>query len=107
MKRITKPTHDTFTWPDEPEPTAIPRRVPLLSEVDRPDDEPTPDDEGAIRTEFDWTTVPPTTAVNELVTIASDREPVALQPSYETIDLDALDSLVRSDWSHLTDGTRP
>jgi len=48
------------------------------------------------RAEYDWATTTPSTAVVETVAIASDREPTAIEPLYETIDPDALDALVRS-----------
>ena len=77
-----------------------------MSESDRPDDdEPYPDDFRVIRAEFDWTAVTPSAAVIESLAIAIDREPTARKPLYETIDPDALDSLIRSGRTHSTDGT--
>lgn len=50
----------------------------------------------AIRAEFDWSAVAPSTAVIEAVAIATDREPMALEPLYDAIDPEALDAFVLS-----------
>lgn len=71
-----------------------------MSDAKRPDD----DGPGAIRAEFDWSTVPPSTAVVETVAIAADRDPVALEPLYDAIDPDALDALIHSRGARSTDG---
>lgn len=69
-----------------------------MTASDRPDDdEGSPDGEGVIRAEFDWSSKVPSTAVVEAVAIASDREPTAIEPLYGAVDPDALDALVRSD----------
>lgn len=60
---------------------------------------------GSIRAEFDWSEVPPSTAVVETVAIAADREPMALEPLYDVIDPDALDALMRSGGTNSTNGT--
>lgn len=71
----------------------------------RPDDEgPPANTRGAIRAEFDWSVIPPSTAVVETVAIAADREPTVLEPLYETLDPDALDALMRSGGTDSTDG---
>lgn len=48
--------------------------------------------------------MPPSTAVIEMVAIASDREPTSLEPLRETVDPDALDALLGSSEIHSTDG---
>ena len=76
-----------------------------MHESKRPDDDgPTSDARESIRAEFDWSVVPPSTAVVETVAIAADREPTGLEPLYETIDPDALDTLIRSMGTNSTDG---
>lgn len=50
--------------------------------------------DGVIRATFDWTARTPSTAVIEMVAIAVDREPTELEPMYEVIDPEALDSIV-------------
>ena len=68
-----------------------------MTTSDRPDDPDTPPGtDGVIRTEYDWTSVTPSTAVVETVAVASDREPAGIEPLYEVIDPDALDALIRS-----------
>ena len=52
--------------------------------------------DGAVRAEHDWTSRPPSTAVIETVAVARDCEPAGLEPLYEVVDPDALDTLVRS-----------
>jgi len=49
-----------------------------------------------IRADYDWTAIPPSTAVIETVAVALDREPTATQPLYEAVDPDALNTLIRS-----------
>lgn len=51
---------------------------------------------GATRAEYEWADVGPSTAVLETIGAAMDRDPLTLEPLYEYVDLDALDSLVRS-----------
>ena len=76
-----------------------------MSEPNRPDDDgPTADTRGPIRAEFDWADVAPSTAVVETVAIAANREPTVLEPLYETIDPDALDTLIRSEGINSTGG---
>lgn len=50
--------------------------------------------ETAVRDGYDWSETRPSTAVVETVTHAQGREPTSTEPLYETIDPDALDSLV-------------
>lgn len=76
-----------------------------MPESTRSDDGgPTADARGSIRAEFDWSDVLPSTAVVETVAIAADREPMALEPLYDTIDPDALDTLVRSGGTNSANG---
>ena len=48
-----------------------------------------------IRVQYDWSSTPPSTAVIETVAIAVDREPTTLEPLYESLDSEALDTLVQ------------
>lgn len=61
-------------------------------------------DMGSIRAEFDWSVVTPSMAVVETVAIALDMEPTGLEPLYETIDPDALDTFIHSMVTNSTDG---
>ncbi|WP_276275556.1 HalOD1 output domain-containing protein [Haloarcula regularis] len=47
------------------------------------------------RGHFDWSVVDPSTAVAELLADAAGCEPAEVGPLYDTVDSDALDSLVR------------
>ena len=47
------------------------------------------------RRHFDWSAVDPSTAVAELLADAAGCEPAEVGPLYDTVDSDALDSLVR------------
>lgn len=51
---------------------------------------------GAVHAQYEWSSTPPSTAVIETVAIAVNREPTTLEPLYESLDPDALDTLVRS-----------
>lgn len=76
-----------------------------MSESERPDDdEPTSDARESIQAEFDWSEVTPSTAVIETVAIAADCEPTGLEPLYDAIEPDALNTLIRSMETNLTDG---
>lgn len=68
------------------------------------DDMPASRTRGTIQAEFDWSDVRPSTAVVEMVATAANREPTALEPLYETVDPDALDTLVRSMGANSIDG---
>lgn len=48
------------------------------------------------RTTYDWESTEPSTGVIETVADATDSEPLALPELYETVESDALDSLLRS-----------
>lgn len=72
---------------------------------DRPDEDGRrPDADGVIQAEFDWSAKAPSNAVVEAVAIASDREPTAVEPLYESVDPDALDALVGSNGTDSEDG---
>lgn len=76
-----------------------------MSDSNRPDDErPGSDVDEAIRAEFDWSVTPPSRAVVETVAIAADREPTGIEPLYETIDPDALDTLIHPDGTSPVEG---
>jgi len=55
-----------------------------------------PETEHAVRADYDWTAIPPSTAVIETVAIALDRKPTGTEPLYEAVDPDALNTLIRS-----------
>ena len=57
-------------------------------------DEPSSRPTTATRERFDWKAVQPSTAIVELVASITGREPDQLEPVYNTIDPDALDTLV-------------
>lgn len=46
------------------------------------------------RAEYDWTTTSPSAAVVETVAAATDRDPTAIGPLFESVDPDALDAFV-------------
>lgn len=46
--------------------------------------------------EFDWAETPPSVAVVRLISVATDCEPIAVDPLGRTIDPDALDRLLLS-----------
>ena len=52
------------------------------------------DGSDAIRATFEWSSTDPSQAVVETVAVASNREPKAIEPLYDVVDPDALDSLV-------------
>ena len=64
---------------------------PLFESRDR-DDSST--DAGALRHRYDWDATRASTAVVEMVAIAADVEPSALEPLYDTVDPEALDALI-------------
>ncbi|WP_410767275.1 HalOD1 output domain-containing protein [Haloferax sp. DFSO60] len=68
------------------------------------DNDPGTDADGVIRAEYDWSSLPPSTAVIETVAVAANCEPTALEPLYNTVDPDALDALLGSSDFHSTDG---
>ena len=74
----------------------------MNGESERPPSENEADD-GVVQATYDWSSVAPSTAVVETVAIAVDRELTALDSLYESIDPDALDTLVRSNRSSTDD----
>lgn len=58
-------------------------------------DDRSPD--GTLRHRYDWDAVRASTAVVEMVAIAADVEPSALDPLYDTVDPEALDRLIGKD----------
>lgn len=57
---------------------------------------PDPPD-GTVRSEYDWSSISPSTAVVESVAAAVDRETTDLDSLYASLDPDALDTLVGAD----------
>ena len=53
--------------------------------------------DGTLRHTYDWKATRPSAAVVEMVAIATDREPIGLQPLFEAIDPEALDALLARD----------
>ena len=51
---------------------------------------------GTVRTTYDWSSTTPSTGVIETIAVASDRKPTDIEPLYDTLDPDALDTLIRS-----------
>lgn len=53
------------------------------------------DRDGAVRASYEWSSTPPLIAVVETVSAAVDRDVMETEPLYESVDPDALESLVR------------
>lgn len=53
--------------------------------------------DGTLRSEYDWSSISPSTAVVESVAEAVDRETTDLDSLYDSLDPDALDALVGAD----------
>ncbi|MFC7177461.1 HalOD1 output domain-containing protein [Halosegnis marinus] len=51
-------------------------------------------DTDAVRTRYDWSETTPSAAVAEVLAVAADRDPTETEPLYDSIDPDALDTLV-------------
>lgn len=51
--------------------------------------------DGRVHSKYDWSTISPSTAVVEAVARAVDRDSTDLDSLYDTIDPDALDTLVQ------------
>lgn len=49
-----------------------------------------------VRAQYEWSSTAPSTAVIETVAAAVNREPTNLEPLYESLDSDSLDTLLRS-----------
>ena len=60
--------------------------------------------DGTVRAQYEWASTPPPIAVVETIAVALDREPTALEPLYESVDLDALDALLEAKDSSATPG---
>jgi len=54
--------------------------------------------------EYDWSVERPSAAVVETVAAVTNRRPEDLEPLYQTVDPDALDSLLRRDTAGSGDG---
>lgn len=52
--------------------------------------------DGVVHARYDWSSTSPSTAVVETVAVARDCEPTMLDPLYEYVDPEALDTFVRS-----------
>ena len=67
--------------------------------MDTPEDSPSEDNETGetVRAEYEWSSTAPSTGVVETIASATDRDPTTLDPLFETIDLEALDTLVGTD----------
>ena len=52
--------------------------------------------DSTISARFDWSTTTPVSAVVRLCSVARDCEPTALAPLSETVDADALNTLLQS-----------
>jgi len=53
--------------------------------------------DSSIQAQYEWSSTLPSTAVVETVAIATNREPTATEPLYESVDPDALNALMQSD----------
>lgn len=51
---------------------------------------------GQISQEFDWAEIPPSVAVVRLISTAKNCDPSAVEPLGESVDADALDTLLAS-----------
>lgn len=54
----------------------------------------------AVTRSYDWSDTVPSTAVAETVAAAVDEEPTEIPPLYESIETDALDSIIQRDGHH-------
>ena len=54
----------------------------------------TPDHSAGYRSQFNWSEWSPAEAVIQTVAIATNREPTAMSPLYDSIGPDALDTLI-------------
>ena len=68
-----------------------------------PDTESCMNNPGRVSAEYDWSSVPPSTAVVEAIASATGREELTLESLYESIDPDALDALLRSNSERTTE----
>ncbi|MBX0324687.1 hypothetical protein EGH21_16800 [Halomicroarcula sp. F13] len=49
-----------------------------------------------VRHRFDWDEIPPSEAVCRAIGVAMNSDPTEIGPLYETVDLEAIDGLLRS-----------
>lgn len=71
-----------------------------MTESDRPPEhDATTATDGRIRVDYDWSSTAPSTAVVETVAVAANTQPTELDPLYDSVDPDAVDTLMRSDGS--------
>jgi len=76
----------------------------MTSRPTRTGDRDEPDESDvSVRAEFDWSVVPPSTAVIEAVGEASGRKATTLGPLHDSFDTDALNSLLRSNSAALSE----
>ena len=68
----------------------------MTDESERPPEEQSDVTDRPVCARYEWSSTSPSTAVIETVAIAVNREPTALEPLYESLDSDALDTLLRS-----------
>lgn len=47
-----------------------------------------------VRRQYDWSATSPSRAIPELLAVLTDRQPTALDPLYDAVDPDALDTIV-------------
>lgn len=52
-------------------------------------------DDETVRSQYDWSTISPSTAVVETVAVAVDRETTELDTLYDSLEPDALDTLIQ------------
>ena len=57
------------------------------------------------RADYDWSSTSPSTAVIDTVATAVDTDPINMQPLYESVDPDALDTLIQSNGAATERGT--
>lgn len=75
-----------------------------MSGTESPSDpEETRESAAAIRDEYEWSSTAPSTAIIEALAIATDCKPQELDPLYDSVDPDAVNTLVRSNASKSTD----
>lgn len=54
---------------------------------------------------YDWSSVRPSTAVVEVYAVATNQDPSTVEPLFDFVDPDALDTLVRSNGAASADDT--
>lgn len=74
-----------------------------MSETTPPTDSTTPS--AATRATYDWSTVPPSTAVVETIAAHADCDATELNPLYDTVDPDGLNAVVRSNAERETENS--